>query len=91
MGKIRDRLAALKPDSPGDLTEIMDAADAIETELEAAKATIADKDGKINELTAQNNKLYARILLTDTAEPEKAPEEKTEEQQVDEFFKTFEI
>lgn len=91
MGKIRDMLAGITPDRLGDVTEVMDAADSIENELATAKAAILEKETKINELTAQNSKLYARIILTDTAAPEASTPEKTEEEQVDEFFTNFEI
>lgn len=63
---LREKLAGIKTDNLADLADIMDMADSIESDLANANSVIADKDKEIAGLKEQNNKLYARIILSET-------------------------
>lgn len=63
---LREKLATIKTEQLGDMAEIMSLADEIENDLSNANAVIADKDKEIAGLKEQNNKLYARMILTQT-------------------------
>lgn len=66
---LREKLSAIKTDQLADLAEIMDLADGIENDLTNANSVIAERDKEIEGLKAQNNKLYARIVLSETGDP----------------------
>lgn len=71
---LREKLKGIKTDDLADLAEIMDMADGIENDLANANSVIADKDKEIAGLKEQNNKLYARMILTATGDVEKDEE-----------------
>ena len=66
---LRDKLSGIKTDQLADLTEIMEEADKVEADLVTANNTISERDKKIAELQEQANRLYARLILTDTGKP----------------------
>lgn len=71
---LREKLASIKTEQLADLAEIMDMADGIENDLANANSVIADKDKEIAGLKEQNNKLYARMILTATGDVDKDDE-----------------
>lgn len=71
---LREKLAGIKTEQLADLAEIMDVADGIENDLANANSVIADKDKEIAGLKEQNNKLYARMILTATGDVDKDDE-----------------
>lgn len=75
---LREKLAGIKTEQLADLAEIMDMADGIENDLANANSVIADKDKEIAGLKEQNNKLYARMILTATGDVDKDDEEHEE-------------
>lgn len=62
---LRDMLSKIQTDQLGDLSDIMDASDQLERDLENAQNIIAERDTKIAQLQEQTNKLYARLLLNE--------------------------
>ena len=78
---LREKLATIKTEQLADLAEIMDLADGVENDLKNANSVIADRDKEIAGLREQNNKLYARMILTQTGgtEEEEEHEETLEE------------
>ena len=78
---LREKLAGIKTEQLADLAEIMDMADGVENDLKNANSVIADRDKEIAGLREQNNKLYARMILTQTggADEEEEHEETLEE------------
>ena len=79
---LREKLKGIKTEQLADLAEIMDMADGIENDLENANSVIADKDKEIAGLKEQNNKLYARMILTATGDVDK---EEEHEETLEEF------
>ena len=79
---LREKLAGIKTEQLADLADIMDMADGIETDLANANSVIADKDKEIASLKEQNNKLYARMILTATGDVDK---EEEHEETLEEF------
>ena len=79
---LREKLAGIKTEQLADLAEIMDMADGVENDLKNANSVIADRDKEIAGLREQNNKLYARMILTQTGGTE---EEEEHEETLDEF------
>ena len=79
---LREKLKGIKTEQLADLAEIMDMADGIENDLENANSVIADKDKEIACLKEQNNKLYARMILTATGDVDK---EEEHEETLEEF------
>lgn len=71
---LREKLAGIKTEQLADLADIMDMADGIENDLKNANSVIADKDKEIAGLKEQNNKLYARMILTTTGDVDKDEE-----------------
>lgn len=79
---LREKLAGIKTEQLADLADIMDMADGIENDLKNANSVIADKDKEIAGLKEQNNKLYARMILTATGDVDK---EEEHEETLEEF------
>ena len=79
---LREKLAGIKTEQLADLADIMDMADGIENDLKNANSVIADKDKEIAGLKEQNNKLYARMILTTTGDVDK---EEEHEETLEEF------
>lgn len=79
---LREKLAGIKTEQLADLADIMDMADGIENDLKNANSVIADKDKEIEGLKEQNNKLYARMILTATGDVDK---EEEHEETLEEF------
>lgn len=67
---LREKLSKINTDQLADLTEIMDEVDKLEGDLANANSVIGERDKKISELTDQNNRLYARMLLSDVGKVE---------------------
>lgn len=67
---LREKLSKINTDQLADLTEIMDEVDKLEGDLANANSVIGERDKKISELTDQNNRLYARMLLSDVGSVE---------------------
>lgn len=77
---LRDKLSTIKTDQLDDLYAVMAEADGLEADLATANATIGEKDKKIAELQDQANKLYARLILTETGTAEEEEKEETLEE-----------
>lgn len=86
---LREKLSAIKTDQLADLAEIMDLADGIENDLTNANSVIAERDKEIEGLKAQNNKLYARIVLSETGEPKEDEPESWRDLEGDEAVEAF--
>ena len=90
---LREKLSKINTDQLADLTEIMDEVDKLEGDLANANSVIGERDKKISELTDQNNRLYARMLLSDvgsTEEKEDTWEELEGEDALEAFLKNKE-
>lgn len=86
---LRDKLSTIKTDQLDDLYSAMSDADALEADLATANSTIAERDAKIAELQEQANKLYARLILTDTGSPAEPEKEGWEDLEGDEALDAF--
>ena len=87
---LREKLSGIKTDQLADLADIMEMADGIEADLANANSVIAERDKTISELKEQNNKLYARMILTETGgKEEKEKPESWEDMDGEEAVKAF--
>ena len=90
---LRDKLSTIKTDQLDDLYAVMAEADGLEADLATANATIGERDKKIAELQDQANKLYARLILSDTGKPAEPEEQSWEdlegEDALNEFLKNI--
>lgn len=80
---LREKLSGIKTEQLGELAEIMTLADSVEADLANANAVIGERDKTIADLKEQNNKLYARFLLTETGKG--TEEEEEHEETIEEF------
>ena len=86
---LREKLVKINTEQLADLSEIMDDADKLEADLVTANATIGERDKKIAELQEQANRLYARLILTDTGNPDEEEKESWEDLEGDEALDAF--
>lgn len=86
---LREKLSGIKTDQLADLADIMEIADGIEADLENANSVIAERDKTISELKEQNNKLYARMILTETGGKEEEEPKTWEDMEGDEALQAF--
>ena len=84
---LRDKLSKLQTEQLADLTEIMDEADQLESDLATANNVIAERDTRIAELQDQANRLYARILLSETGAQEEEEEKELTEEEKDNIIR----
>lgn len=86
---LRDKLSKIKTDQLDDLYAIMGDADQLEADLATANSALGEKDAKIAELQDQANKLYARLILTDTGKPAEEISESWEDLEGEEALDKF--
>lgn len=86
---LRERLSAIKTDQLDDLYAIMGDADKLEADLATANSALSEKDAKIAELQEQANRLYARLILTDTGSPAEPEKESWEDMEGEEALEAF--
>ena len=79
---LREKLIKINTEQLADLSEIMDDADKLEADLVTANATIGERDKKIAELQEQANRLYAKLILSETGVSD---EEEEKEETLEEF------
>lgn len=90
---LREKLSKINTEQLADLSDIMDEVDKLEGDLANANSVIGERDKKIEELTDQNNRLYARMLLSDVGkveEKEDSWEDMEGEDALNEFLKSKE-
>lgn len=90
---LREKLSKINTEQLADLSDIMDEVDKLEGDLANANSVIGERDKKIAELTDQNNRLYARMLLSDVGkveEKEDSWEDMEGEDALNEFLKSKE-
>lgn len=90
---LREKLSKINTEQLADLSDIMDEVDKLEGDLANANSVIGERDKKIAELTDQNNRLYARMLLSDVGkveEKEDSWEDMEGEEALEKFLKSRE-
>ena len=79
---LREKYGNVKPDQLADIAALFDETDKLESDLANANSLIGEKDKKIGELQEQANRLYARVILSETGE---SHEEEEHEETLEEF------
>ena len=87
---LREKLAKINaPEQLADLSDIMDEADKLEGDLANANSIIGEKEKKISELQEQANRLYARLLLSETGSESEEKEENWEDMEGEDALEEF--
>ena len=79
---LKEKISKIKTDDLADITDIIEGVTKLESDLENANAVISERDAKITELQDQANRLYTRLILTETGG---VSEEEEHEETLEEF------